>query len=324
MKRAAGAILAVACACAHAQDVSLQQPDALALLRKMAGAARQLTYEGTFVFKQGGHTETSRIWHLVDAAGEFERLETLDGPPREVVRTNDEVTCYYPAIKTAKVEKRAGRRFPAVVSDQLASVASNYTVRRGELDRVAGHDCQITLLEPRDRMRYGHAFCLEVGTGLPLRAKAFNEKNEVVEHFAFTQISIGGGVTREHVKPRYSAKDPGWKLERTMSTAEGERESGWEVTSLPPGFRKVLEVRRSIQGKSAAQLVYSDGLAAISVFVEPAVAGLRPASDFAQQGAINIFTRGFADHVVTALGEAPATTVMQFGSSVSFRPRPAQ
>jgi len=323
MKGLAGAVLAVACVCAHAQEATLQQ-DGLALLRKMAGAARQLTYEGTFVYKHGGQIETSRIWHLVDTSGEFERLETLDGPPREVVRTNDEVTCFYPTIKTAKVEKRAGRRFPAVVSGQLSSVASNYTIRRGELDRVAGHDCQITILEPRDRMRYGHVFCLETGTGLPLRAKTVNERNETVELFAFTQLTIGGNVTREHVKPRYSVKDPGWRLERSESAAGGDRDSGWEVASRPPGFRKVLEVRRNIQGRTAAQLVYSDGLAAVSIFVEPAVAGLRPGSELAQQGAINIFTRALTDHVITALGEAPAATVMQFGNSVTFRAKTPQ
>jgi sigma-E factor negative regulatory protein RseB len=104
------------------------------------------------------------------------------------------------------------------------------------------------------------------------------------------------------------------------SAAEG----GWTVVNHPTGFRKVLEVKRTIHGKSASQIVFSDGLAAVSVFIEPAVAGARAAQEFSRQGAINVFTRPYAGYLVTALGEAPASTVMQFANSITTRSKPSR
>jgi len=325
MRASAATLLLLAATCHGAWAAETTPPsEGLRLLRQMANAARHLNYTGTFVYKHGSQIETSRIWHMTDASGDYERLETMDGPPREIVRVNDEVTYFYPAIKTAKVERiGAGRRFPAVVSEQLAAVVANYSIRKGSMARVAGYDCQITILEPRDALRYGHAFCAEAKSGLPLRAKTFNERNETVELFAFTQVDINPALTREHVRARYDAAAPGWKVDHAVSAQGGEADTGWIVLNRPAGFRKVLELKRTIQGKAATQLVFSDGLAAVSVFVEPAVAGTRAAQELTHQGAINVFTRPQAGYVVTSLGEAPAATVMQFGNSVTLRNRPS-
>ncbi len=326
MRASAAALLLIAAATCEgvAAADAIAPAEGLRLLRQMSNAARQLNYTGTFVYKHGSQIETSRIWHVTDPTGDYERLETLDGPQREIIRINDEVTYLHPATKTARVERwTTARRFPAVISEQLAAIVANYTMRRGGMARVAGYDCQVTILEPRDALRYGHAFCADAKTGLPLRAKTFNDRNETVEMFAFTQVDINAQLTREHVKARYDAAAAGWKLDQTALAQVSESDSGWIVLNRPAGFRKVLELRRTIHGKSAAQLVFSDGLAAVSVFVEPAVAGTRASQELSHQGAINVFTRPQAGFVVTSLGEAPATTVMQFGNSVTLRTKPA-
>jgi sigma-E factor negative regulatory protein RseB len=274
MTASLAALLALAGACnaltVAAADAT-SPAEGMRLLRQMASAARQLNYTGTFVYKHGGQIETSRIWHLTDATGDYERLEALDGPPREIVRANEEVTCFYPSSKTARVEKWTRKTLSAVVSEQLAAILANYTVRKGGLARVAGYDCQVTVLEPRDALRYGHAFCAELKSGLPLRAKTFNDRNETVEMFAFTQVDIGTTIDREHLKPRYDTSAPGWTLDQSALKQSNEPDLRWVVLNRPAGFRKVLALKRTIHGKSAAQLVFSDGLAA-SVFIEPAIA----------------------------------------------------
>lgn len=314
-------LLMTACTGAYAAEAVVVPGESMRMLRQMAMAARSLNYAGTFVYRHGNTMETSRIWHLVDASGEHERLETLDGPPREVVRVNDDVTCYFPDAKTARIERRiTARRFPAVVSEQLNAVAANYTMRLGRIDRVAGHECRVTMLEPRDALRYGHVFCNELKTGLPLRAALMNERNEALEVFAFTQIEIGAALGPEHVRSRYDANAPGWQVDRpTPSPQLDDHVSGWTVLNRPPGFRKVMEVKRTIRGRNAAQLVFSDGLAAVSIFVEPAVAGARSAQELSHQGAINLFSIPYGEYVITALGEAPAATIMQFAHSTVER-----
>ena len=297
-------------------------PDGVALLKKMASASRRLNYSGTFVYQHAGQNETSRIVHFVNpAGGEFEKLETLDGPAREVIRTNDHVTCYLPDSKTVLIEKRSSRRFPALLPEQLSGVADNYVVSVTGMDRVAGYDCRVVLLEPKDKLRYGHQFCAEAGSGLPLRSRTLSEKNQLLEAFAFTELRIGGSFSRDQVRSRYAARSKEWKVDHSaLAITDVPADTGWSLTRQPTGFKKLTELKRSIAGRAGmvSHIVYSDGLAAVSVFIEP-LPKARPARSLSHQGAVNIYIRPIADHMVTVLGEAPAATVMQIANSLEFR-----
>jgi len=318
------ALLALGLSGAVAAADPLQQSDALALLQKIADAARQLNYAGTFVYQHGDQVETSRIVHFVDGGNEYEKLETLDGPRREVIRNNDEVLCYYPDAKIVRSDKRVARRtFPALLPERLSSLADYYEIRKGESERIGGFDSQALILEPKDGMRYGHKFWADVASGLLLKARMLSERHNVVEQFSFTQLTIGAGVTREMVQPSFNIKFPEWRLDRFANNTISEVESGWTVKNFPPGFRKILEMRRTKQGNAVlvTHMVYSDGLAAVSVFIEPAATRHKINEGLSQQGAINIYTRTLNDQVVTVLGEAPATTVMQIANSVTPRSR---
>ncbi len=302
----------------------LYQPDALAMLQKIADAARELNYAGTFVYQHGDEVETSRIVHYVERGNEYEKLETLDGPRREVIRNNDEVLCYYPDAKVVRSDKRVARRtFPALLPEQLSSLTEYYEIRKGESERIGGFDSQALVLEPKDGMRYGHKFWADTASGLLLKARMFNERQNVVEQFSFTQLTIGARVTREMVQPSFNVRLPEWRLDSFANNMVSEVDSGWIVRKFPPGFRKILEMRRTKQGTAAmvTHMVYSDGLAAVSVFIEPAATRNRINEGLSQQGAINIYTKTVSDQVVTVLGEAPAATVMQIGNSVSRRPK---
>ena len=101
--------------------------------------------------------------------------------------------------------------------------------------------------------------------------------------------------------------------------------AGWVVTSELPGFRKITELKRRV-GESAGvgQVVYSDGLAAVSVFIEPLDARRDPVrTGLATVGAIHIYTREVAKHMVTVVGEAPAASVQRIANAVEYR-RPPQ
>ena len=302
----------------------LHQSEALALLQKIADAARELNYAGTFIYQHGDRVETSRIVHFVDSGNEYEKLETLDGPRREVIRNNDEVLCYYPDAKIVHSDKRVARRtFPALLPEQLSSLTEYYEIRKGESERIGGFDSQALVLESKDGMRYGHKFWADSASGLLLKARVLSERHNVVEQFSFTQVVIGAGVTREMVQPSFNIRFPEWRLERFANNTISEVESGWTVKNSPPGFRKILEMRRTKQGNAVlvTHLVFSDGLAAVSVFIEPAATRNRINEGLSQQGAINIYTRTINDQVVTVLGEVPATTVMQIANSVLPRSR---
>ena len=302
----------------------LQESEALAMLQRIADAARKLNYAGTFVYQHGDQVETSRIVHFTDSSGEYEKLEILDGPRREIIRNNDEVMCYYLDAKIMRSEKRVARRtFPALLPDQLSTLTEYYHIRKGEPERIAGFDSQALVLEPRDGMRYGHKFWAEANSGLLLKARMVNERHNVVEQFSFTQLTIGSGISRDMVNPSFSVRSPEWRVDSFANNLTSNVESGWAVKNFPAGFRKIMEMRRNKLGNSipVTHMVFSDGLAAVSVFIEPMANRTRINEGLSHQGAINIYTRTISDQVVTVLGEAPASTVMQIANSVSFRGR---
>ncbi len=317
-------------AAASGQDTASAQ-DALNWLRKIAGASRQVSYSGTFIYQHGTQVETSRIVHYVNpAGGEIERLEALDGPAREIIRTNDQLVCYWPQARTVVIEEGGRRKFPALVEDRISEISESYTIRKGDTDRVAGHECVWIAMVPRDNLRYGRRFCAETTSGLPLRAQTLSEKGETLESFGFTQITFGGSFNRDLVRSKYAAtsRAQNWRVERSAFSVPGDGhlsvDSGWSVGGKLAGFRKVMETRRSLAGRSGtvAHIVLSDGLAAVSVFIEP-MRKDAGAQSLTRQGAVNIFARPLAGHMVTVLGETPAGTVVQISNALELKPAAA-
>ena len=298
--------------------VQAQAPETLAWLRKMQDAAQKLSYSGTFVYQNAGRSETSRITRFVEASGDIEKLEVMDGVPREIVRTKDTVRCYLPGARLVKVDRRTERGFPALLPERISAVAKNYDISLGETRRIAGYDCQAVVLTPKDNLRYGYRLYADNASGMLLRAVTFDASGEQIEQFMFTQLAIGG-VTRDMVKPRHASRN--WRVED--AEAAPARANGWGLSSELPGFHKVVELKRRLgESRSAGQVVYSDGLAAVSDFIESLERRSDPVRPgLASMGAIHMYTREVANHVVTVVGEAPAASVQRIANAVEYRPQ---
>ena len=315
------AMLSVLAVLSYAPPVRAAE-DAAAWLVRAANAARSLNYAGTIVFQYRGGVETSRLVHLNDAGTELEKLVNLDGPAREVIRSHGEVRCYYPDSKVVRIEPRTFRNvFPSLSPQQQQALTQFYDFRKAEVARVAGLEAQAYVLEPRDGLRYGHKFWADLATGLLLKARLVNEKNEVVEQFAFTDLAIGIRIEPDAVKPTWGVTPPDWQVRQGSSVDVVAQDTGWVVTKVPPGFYKVVEGSRSWRGKREAvsHLVFSDGLVAVSVFVEPLGAAPAHAAGIGRQGGLNAYSLKVDDHLVTVLGEVPAATVRQIAQSVARR-----
>jgi negative regulator of sigma E activity len=163
---------------------------------------------------------------------------------------------------------------------------------------VAGYDCQVVVLEAKDRLRYGHQFCAEARSGLPLRARTFSEKKRQLESFAFTEVKIGGRFSRDQVRSSYAAKSKEWKVDHSaLVLKDVPADTGWTLTRQPAGFKKLTEMKRSIAGRGnvVSHIVYSDGLAAISVFIEP-LPKTRPARSLSQRSRQHLRPPGRGPH----------------------------
>jgi sigma-E factor negative regulatory protein RseB len=290
-------------------------------LERAAQAARTLNYAGTIVYQHNGHVETSRLVHVFEGGQEQEKLVSLDGPAREVIRSGGDVRCYFPDAKIIRIEPRTFRNvFPGLSAEQQRNLGQYYEARMVVSERVAGRWTQVMAFEPKDGLRYGHKFWADANTGLLLKARLVDDHGEVVEQFAFTDLAVSEKIDREMVKPSWAAAPPDWQVKQAGFGEMSPRETGWSVGKVPAGFQKIMEGYRTLRGKRepVVQLVYSDGLVAVSVFVEP----LAPApmqTGVSQQGGLNVYTTKSSDFLVTVLGETPPATVRQIAQSVAKR-----
>ena len=314
-------------------------------LVRMQQAAKKLNYSGTFVYQQANQIRTSRITHVFDGQDEFEKLELLDGIPKEFIRRNDVVTCYLPDTKTIQVERNVTQEaFPALLNTTPKSLNAGYLIRKAEMSRVAGTDCQTLSFEPKDSYRFGYRLCIDLVTGLLLRAQTIDMKNEVIEQIAFTQLSFGD-VDKSAIQTSFSHVGH-WRTDNV--TVQSKAQSGWELKFLPIGFKKTREIKRSIpislhapdapastntvsgaatavakpelaRQQQVVQMIFSDGLSAFSVFIEPASAGRVEGS--LQQGAVTIMGKRQGDYWLTVVGEVPFVAIKEVINSIEFKPR---
>jgi sigma-E factor negative regulatory protein RseB len=296
--------------------------DPLAWLQRAAEAARSSSYGGTFAHSNGDRTSTVRITHVNVNGEEHERIEPLDGPPLEIVRKNDEMFCYFPDAKTVRLDRRVTPRFfPAILSPTPGAITASYDVKLGATERVLGFDCQWIRLDPKDNLRFAQRLCSEVNSGLVIRAKTFNEQNQMIELYTFTDLKLGREVAKGDVRSIFEARVKRWITDAQPREEAKSVDTGWSVASPPAGFQKVTELRRTFPGRSqpVSQIIYSDGLASLSVFIEPNVPP-RIADSSSEDGTTTFFQHPIGDNLVSVLGEVPLLTAQQVGRSVARRP----
>ena len=295
--------------------------DGMYWLRRVMQAVREQNYRGIFVYHHGGRSETTRITHRFERGREQELLEVLDGSPREVLRTDQEVQCFLPETRTVLIERRSQRHaLPALLPDSLAELTNYYVISKGALERVAERDGQMVLLTPRDDLRYAHRFWVDVASGLLLKAGMQDERGQLVETFAFTQLQVGGPIPAAALSARWQKQSRSWQVRHIEASAADITNPVWQFNQSLPGFRQLAHMTRRTPGGdvSGQHFVYSDGLAAISVFIDPRPRDeLSPPLGMSRLGALNVYQRTLGDYRVLLLGEVPALALQRLGDSVS-------
>jgi sigma-E factor negative regulatory protein RseB len=275
-------------------------------LARIAESSQRLNYVGVFSYQAGRRFETSRIVHRYAGDEERERLEVLDGSPREVIRQGGEVRWVLPAQRTVIVSRVSDHStFPGRLPHSYTELARSYHIRQGELGRVAGHEAQQVVLEPKDELRFGHILWVEVQSGLLLKSQAVDAKGEVVEQFAFSDIRIGIEIGDDQLAAQASP-GPDWRVIDVGNDDTEQTEEHWRLREPLPGFELVS---RAYRHGGTEHMVFSDGLASISVFIEPVPEGVEVRGGFSGGGAVNAFESIVDGQRVTVLGEVPPRAV---------------
>ena len=285
-----------------------------------AFAGHQTDYSGVFVYQYDNRVETSNIIHVIEAGGEYEKLDSLDGPQREIIRHDGQLWSFANHKMVQVGSQHESNGFPSLLPEQLSALSANYQARLLGVERVAGYNAQVILFQPKDNLRYTHKIWVHTDSGLLLKAAVLGDKNKVAEQYAFTQLQIGGKIDRSWVKECDSVGSHGKATLTEKANDITPTNSGWVADMLPSGFNKTMEVQRRMHGNHApvTQIVYSDGLSAISIFIEPNDKDEDDVDGLSSRGAVNLYHKVLDQNLITVVGEVPPRTVMQVLDSVRY------
>ncbi len=291
-------------------------------LEQMAHAAQVLNYEGVFTFQSGNQLQSIRIVHRADETGDVERLMALDGVPREVIRTNEQVTCVYPEGQPVQANHRPlGRGFPIELLQHLLAAAPYYEIYPGKQRRIANHQAQQWIIRPVDIYRYGYQLWADKTTHLLLQADLLNPAGQVLQRFVFSSVNINTPIDEQLLALQMKGNTMTWNRQRVLARKSLTLEpSPWQVTWLPEGFTLRLQQNkvRAQNGALIEQRVYSDGLNSLSVFFEKIRAQHQHLRGGIRRGIVNVFGTIQNGHFVTVIGEVPAQTVEKVALSIRY------
>jgi sigma-E factor negative regulatory protein RseB len=290
-------------------------------LERMNEALNTRNYDGTFTHWQGGHVEMLRIIHRLQDGVVSERLASLDGSGREFIRTGSSLTCYLPDKRTVLVEQRPPEGslvgFPTV----NPQTASFYDIREVGHTRFNHRDTHIITVSPKDEYRYGYRLWIDDSTAMPLKSQLCDAHGRVIEQIVFASLALSPRLGDALFKPEVSTV--GFKWERNDTAPQllpGDAASAWDAMRLPPGFRMTVRSAQMLPGSAGPvdHIVFTDGFASVSVFVErqPADTAGAVIIQSATVGSSSAYSTVVNGQKITAVGEVPPATVEYIAAQV--------
>ncbi|EON91460.1 sigma E regulatory protein MucB [Marinobacter lipolyticus SM19] len=285
-------------------------------LAHLGPALNMTSYRGVFVYARGDQVSSLKIAHRYRDGVVEERLVLQDGGSGEIVRKGMRVVCVLPDQGRVQLDQVIpSGPFAEAFSSQLMPVIRWYSPELMGEDRVAGYDVVKIALRARDEHRYSHRLWLEKSTGLLVKSHVRSVTDEVLEHFQFTSLEI----TDRLPDSEFEVQSQGKEVERTLGdsaqSSQSPRMDGWVLRWHPEGFVPAA-APRSGNGQAVA---FSDGLAAFSVFVEPAGRISMP-TGASRIGATTVYINQFTVEgrlfMVTVVGEVPPATAKKVAESV--------
>lgn len=290
------------------------------LLVRMSDAARTANYQGVIVYRGNEMLETMRVTHRYQDGVERERVQSLTGEPREILKQDSRVTCLVPKDRKTAMERPTPKGlFPGLSRERVARIAQVYEFDDLGTTRVAGRSARGVAITPKDHFRYGYEIWADEGTLVPLKVNLMGRDATLLEQMMFTEIEFPATIPDTAFQTSLDRSAYREVTRRIGGPAAPPATLAWRFEGLPPGFNVTMrDVRPQPNGKGTVEhLLLSDGLSAISIFSarkrEPAK-GLRGVS---QMGAVHAYGRVLGTYHITVVGEAPPETVRRIGDAMT-------
>lgn len=294
-------------------------------LMRMHEASKKRAYVGTFVVSSGAAMTSAKIWHVCEGNQQMERVEMLTGAPRSIFRHNDQVLIFMPDHKLVRSEKRESLGlFPELLESADSHIADFYKVRQEGLDRVAGVETNIVTLLPRDRLRFGYRVWTERKSGLVVKLQTLDVDGKLLEQAAFSELEIDAPVKMDKLV-QMMGKTEGYRVEKPVLVKTTASAEGWALKVPVAGFKSMSCYKRPVAAVNGApageplQWIFSDGLASVSIFVEPLDRQRQYRESTLSMGATQTMTRLLDPYWITVMGEVPMTTLLLFANRLEHK-----
>jgi sigma-E factor negative regulatory protein RseB len=285
-------------------------------------AASKLSYRGIVSTMKDNQIESLHVFHGFINGVEQERLLSVNTPMREVIRTADKVTCYYPDAKSVSVDTKPSRQSLLLdLPDDLAELSKHYTFSLGEVEHVARRPSRAVSIGPKDDARYGRKLWIDVESKLPLKFEWLDGK-QVVEQFVFNSLSLENTITTDELTPSTQV-DATWKTKQhEILPAESLI---WTLDGVPDGFHMTsyTRLKRGSNNRAIDHILLSDGVSSISIYIDELMSEIFTAQP-RKVGAINSYTRKLDKYLITVMGEAPEKTVQTIGDGIHIQESPGK
>jgi sigma-E factor negative regulatory protein RseB len=282
-------------------------------------ALSKRNYEGVFVHERAGESETLRVIHRLDGEGVTERLQSMDGSGREFIRKGTQLICYLPDQRTVLVEKSPDSALLLTGLPHIdASTTGQYDVTELARTRVSGRAAHVIAIAPLDQLRYGYRIWIDEATAMPLKTQLRDSHGGVLEQIVFTSLKMFAHIPNSELEAGIDAHAYRWVRRDADPVDAHTLPVSWQADALPPGFRMTASTQQMLPAGPVEHLVFSDGLASVSVFIEIGRAGSadRVSDDAATLGTSSAYSTVVQGYRVTAVGEVPPETVRVIAQSM--------
>jgi sigma-E factor negative regulatory protein RseB len=292
-------------------------------MMRMREASQKQAYIGTYVVSAGATMSSAKIWHVCEGNQQVERVETLTGAPRSTFRHNDKVVTFMPDQKVVRSEKRESLGvFPELLRSTDARIADFYKVVGEGVDRVAGVEADVVSLRPKDNLRFGYRVWTEHKSGLVVKLQTLDTDGKLLEQAAFSELQLDAPVKMDRILQMMGKVD-GYRVEQPVLVKTTASAEGWILRAPVPGFKPVSCYKRPATPPSPPgahdeplQWIFSDGLASVSIFVEPFDRQRHEKESSLSLGATQTMTLQMGPYWLTAMGEVPLSTLRMFANGL--------
>lgn len=298
--------------------------DGYHLLLAMSQALHRVNYRGTFTYRRDDKMQGIEITHGAEGGREFERMVSLNGPTREIVRDEEQVRCEFQQGDSLEVDQTIYPR-PFVLADsaQLNELDQFYQIGTEKSGVIAGFGSYKLSLMPKDLYRYGYRFWVSSNEPhLLLRSEMVAASGEILEQLLFTSLEILNETPREFE----AITTRSGTVEASASGLQGQMAEPeqflWQVRQLPPGYRQETQRFSSMQSSESQQQkvehhLFGDGFSSVSLFIELMQDGAEPFEPIASQmGAVSLVSYLADGYKIVVVGEVPLATAELIAHSV--------